>query len=93
MGTVIDMVPVGADGWMQGPVRCLQCGHEWRGVAPVGTIGLECPKCSLLRGCFMHTPSYTSEDHYQCACGSQVFCLTKKRVYCPNCGRNHKPWD
>lgn len=26
-------------------VRCGRCGYEWIGVAAVGTVGLECPKC------------------------------------------------
>ncbi len=93
MGEVIGIVPANDGDWLQGTVRCVQCDHEWHGVAPVGTACLECPKCGLMRGHFVQSPAYMSEDHYQCRCGSQAFCLTQKRVYCPCCGRNHKPWD
>lgn len=26
-------------------LRCQQCGYQWIGVAPVGTVGVECPRC------------------------------------------------
>lgn len=28
-------------------MRCACCGHEWVGVAAVGTEGVQCPKCDM----------------------------------------------
>ena len=32
-------------GWVTRPCRCPDCGHRWQAVAPVGSTGIECPKC------------------------------------------------
>lgn len=33
-----------------GPVTCARCQHQWISVRPVGTEGLECPKCGAMAG-------------------------------------------
>ncbi len=35
---------------LRGDAKCLGCEHEWEAVAPVGAVGLECPKCGTDRG-------------------------------------------
>lgn len=78
--------------WMSGRARCLTCAHEWAGVAPRGIGTLKCPSCMTFHGAFVGAVTRSGEDHYQCACGNQMFCLTAKRVYCAHCGKDHKPW-
>jgi hypothetical protein len=41
---------------------------------------------------FVNAPAYMDEMHYRCRCGSEAFAVTPVRVYCINCGANHKPW-
>ena len=78
---------------MTGDAKCLSCGHAWQAVAPVGTVGIECPSCALFKGVFVNPAAHSSEMHFRCNCGSEVFCLTIARVYCPNCGLSHRPFD
>ena len=33
------------DQWCHGKAECLQCGHEWVAVWPLGADELECPAC------------------------------------------------
>lgn len=70
----------------EGPVRCLDCKHEWQAVAPVGTLWLECPSCSLLRGRFIWPVQRQEILHLICGCGNDLFHLTEYGPYCPNCG-------
>ena len=70
---------------IQGAARCLDCKHEWQGVAPEATEWLECPSCSLVRGRFIH-PHYRNDSHWQCGCGNDLFQVTVEGTYCPNCG-------
>jgi len=35
---------------------CTACKHEWVAVAPVGTLWLECPKCTTYRALFHFAP-------------------------------------
>lgn len=79
--------------WLSGSAKCMHCGCTWTAAAPVGTLGLECPSCGLNRGYFCQPAAHVDEPHYRCACGSEAFCLTQQRVYCPNCGRSHRPFD
>lgn len=73
---------------MTGPARCLDCKHEWVAVAPVGTIWMECPKCSLIRGRFVNQVERDG-DHWVCNCGNDLFYVTSDGAYCPNCGGWH----
>lgn len=79
--------------WITGRVRCLACCNEWIGVAPAGTVGIECPRCGMEKGVFRNLPVRIEEPHYQCSCGSASFSITPRRVYCINCGRSHRPFD
>lgn len=70
---------------ISGMARCLDCKHEWAAVAPLQTIWLECPKCTLLRGRFTG-PYEKAHAHWECKCGNDLFCVTPDGYYCPNCG-------
>ena len=77
---------------MTGKAVCLDCRHEWVAVMPVtsdttciGAQWLECPECTLERGRFrFHTTS--PGLHWTCNCGCDLFFVTDKHFYCPNCG-------
>ncbi len=70
---------------LSGAARCLACQHEWVAVAPVGSIWLECPSCTLIRGRFVAQVELDG-DHWHCNCGNDLFNATPEGVYCPNCG-------
>ena len=69
MGEVVDILKNTPH--IEGDVTCLNCNHEWQGVAPVGTTSLECPECKLFKGVFVSLP--VPEIVYQCACGSKFY--------------------
>jgi rubredoxin len=77
---------------MTGDARCLVCGHEWVAVAPIGTLWLECPKCTAHMGRFMgpvHRPERAGGQFICgiCAtCGNDLFYVTPEHIYCPVCG-------
>lgn len=71
---------------LSGRALCLNCKNQWVAVAPVGTLDLECPECTLPQGRFMHLVQYEDEPHWTCNCGNQFFHITQKRTYCINCG-------
>ena len=77
-----------------GPLLCLACKHEWVGVSPLAfRDGFECPVCGLNKGVIRGLHLFREEDHWECPCGNQLMAITRARVYCPNCGRSHKPFD
>lgn len=71
---------------LSGSARCLACQHEWVAVAPVGSIWLECPACSLIRGRYFE-PAEKPARHWTCNCGCDLFHVTPNEIYCPNCGK------
>jgi Zn finger protein HypA/HybF involved in hydrogenase expression len=73
----------------EGVCVCLDCKHEWMGMADVETEWLECPGCGLFRGRFKFQHTHFEEEHWACVCGNDLFHITQKRTYCPNCGRDH----
>lgn len=75
---------------LTGRARCLACGHRWEAVAPVGTIWLTCPlsACGLERGRFVAQAEVMGVEHWHCACGCDLFYITKDYIYCPNCGEH-----
>lgn len=94
MGVVLQLSkpkpePEGSGITTQGVCLCLDCRHEWNGVADVETDWLECPNCGLVRGRFKCWHVHQEEDHWTCKCGNDMFCITTERTYCPNCGRDH----
>ena len=70
---------------LSGEARCLACGYEWVAVARVGTIWMECPSCHLERGRYVG-PADREGFHLHCDCDCDLFYITPKGAYCPNCG-------
>jgi Zn finger protein HypA/HybF involved in hydrogenase expression len=72
-----------------GKATCLACSHEWTAVAPIGTLWLECPECTLERGRLI-AQCQRDEPHWHCDCGNELFYVTADGYYCPNCGLYQK---
>lgn len=70
---------------LSGEARCLTCGHTWVAIAPSGTVWLECPECKTEKGRFCG-PVEESGEHWTCNCGCDLFHISRKGIYCPNCG-------
>lgn len=88
MGTIIAFKPKEddqAEPYMTGPARCLACEYEWTAVVPVGVVGLECPKCGIMKG-FLRYPVERQELEWTCNCGNRLFRITPDGIYCPHCG-------
>lgn len=88
MGQVIDLFSKAPH--VAGTAICMKCAHTWTAVAPIGTIGFECPHCSEFAGEWVLPISYTDEEHWRCECGEEEFSITKNFVYCPRCGKIQK---
>lgn len=88
MGKIIDLAAVKAERepHLSGKALCLNCKHQWVAVAPIGTLDLECPECTLPQGRYMHLVQDDSDPHWTCQCGNQFFHITPKRTYCVSCG-------
>ena len=82
---------------MSGPATCLECGHEWQAVAPVGTYQMECPECGLFKGVYSGLCQGGPEDtHYlMCSnCEYAVFNISPSGIWCCYCGSEvHIPDD
>lgn len=71
---------------LTGPAVCIQCGHEWQSVCPVGTIELECPKCHTHKG-LLKFPVEPEGLALVCNCGCHVFMVSKLgNIICWKCG-------
>jgi len=68
-----------------GECHCIGCGHEWTGIAPVGTIQLQCPKCNCYKGHFKYLV-LREGPHLTCDCGNDLLHVMQEGMYCPNCG-------
>ena len=69
---------------IDGKAVCLQCGHRWHAIAPVGTVELECTECGTWKGVFegMTVPDLVLE----CNCGNQHFYICHEGAMCAKCG-------
>jgi len=86
MNSVVQFKPRPAPS-MQGRAFCIQCGHSWEAVAPVGTVELECPGCKTMKGRFTFASAPESGTEVrECNCGNQLFYLTREGHMCANCG-------
>ena len=95
MGSVVDFrctkVEEPPDGpHVAGPCRCGACGHEWSGVAPVGAVHLECPKCRRFWGVFKN--AIEPEKAWKCRCGELLFWIIPTGVQCRKCGEMQTGW-
>jgi predicted RNA-binding Zn-ribbon protein involved in translation (DUF1610 family) len=69
-----------------GKAFCLICKHEWIAVAPAGVVWMECPKCGSEKGIFKYACLREDDPHWTCHCGNDLFYVTPRGYYCPNCG-------
>lgn len=88
MSNVADLNSRRKDPHMQGPAACLQCKHTWQAVAPVGTTGMECPKCGVFKGYFLQLIGPEDGlERCQCeTCGSQLWAIMPLGALCAGCG-------
>jgi len=77
---------------LSGRAHCMACGHDWVAVAPVGDATLICPECGLRKGLFQHFIDHEGE-RWVCACGCDVFCITREHTYCILCGATQGGFD
>lgn len=75
-GKVIDINERRETQHVAGIIHCTHCKNEWTGVATVGIVTIECPKCSLYRGVFKGTPMPTDKMAVHCECGNPLFFIT-----------------
>lgn len=70
---------------------CLECRHEWEAVAPIGVVGLECPKCGTHKGT-MKGLVYPADDMViHCKCDNPFYFITpEESVECAYCGIPYK---
>lgn len=70
---------------LAGPARCLECRAEWIGIAPLGMVVLDCPKCGAQKGARL-AMILKEGPHWVCVCGNGLFAINEAGAYCPNCG-------
>lgn len=71
---------------LSGRAVCFACKHVWLAVAPVGTVYLQCPSCTMVKGALVN-PVERDEPHWVCNCGNSFFaCGERSGMYCTNCG-------
>lgn len=86
---------------IQGRVKCINCKHEWQGVAPVGTTWVECPECGSRKACFYYDVAPNAGQFvFTCNCGCELLRLvsdvgepdffTSAELLCVNCGVSHR---
>ena len=76
----------------EGPARCMNCGHKWHAVAPVGTWGLECSHCGTFKGVFEYLFRETGYS-WVCKCGGELFMCAPYGALCIVCGVAHQYKD
>lgn len=68
-----------------GEAFCMVCKKEWIATAPIGTVWLECPQCGAMKGLYRYS-CLRDDARWFCNCGNDLFHVTPKGYYCPNCG-------
>lgn len=88
MGEIISLGKSGKkrENYSTGKAVCMVCGHKWVATAPTGVMDLECPACHLMKGHFVYPCCREDYYHWHCACGNELFRVTREGYYCPNCG-------
>ena len=75
-----------------GECKCIGCGHRWVGVAPLGTMFVECPSCGLSKGHPYHPfgAGEAGDVVFKCNCGSEAMTAYYRggrfRFQCMSCG-------
>lgn len=74
-----------------GPCKCLVCGMQWIGVAPVGYYAFECPGCHSVKGVresMFNPPEGVAS--LECDCGNALMIVLQGfQAFCPICGKTH----
>ena len=73
---------------IQGPAKCLECGHKWHVVAPEGDATFECPECGTYKGVLIGviSPDENTEI-WVCNCGCDFFNVLNDGFMCVRCGK------
>ena len=75
------------DPHQEGEAFCMGCNHTWVAVAPVGALAFECPSCHCHKGHFKFECGLAEGTGvWTCKCDNQLFNVTEKGIFCPNCG-------
>ena len=79
---------------LEGSIKCMECGHEWRAVRPKANEPwwFECPSCGLEKGRPVG-PYEFSGPTWVCKCGNDLFHLMPQGAYCPHCATWFMPED
>lgn len=75
---------------MEGPAKCLHCGHTWIAASPVGVTILECPECHLGKATYISFAIPQGQLTWTCDCGGKFFMLGKNATYCIICGATQR---
>lgn len=71
---------------------CLECRHEWEAAVPLPVDWFKCPACTLEKGRFKYHIK-RGDEYWECACGNDLFYLTRGGAYCPMCGEQSSAWE
>lgn len=89
--------PIEETNHLVGTAKCLDCGIEWKAVAPVGTTHLECPNCATSRGVLAGpVDAHVGEGVWECNCGCNLFKIVADAhgkfqcILCIKCGLGQK---
>jgi hypothetical protein len=69
-----------------GDAFCMGCSHTWAAVAPCGETTFECPACHAKKGHWVFEFTPPEDKIWTCNCGNQLFNITPRGTFCPNCG-------
>ena len=86
--------PEPVDPHSEGPALCIECGHRWQAVAPIGAVNFECPACGTVKGVWVHACEPIDETHqWRCQCGGAFFNLYPTGApMCARCGLRATGW-
>ena len=71
---------------IQGEARCARCNHCFEAKTPVGCVKMECPKCHAMEVTFIYPIDPPIAEVWECGCGSDLFYIGRKAMYCSRCG-------
>jgi hypothetical protein len=84
---VIDLNDHRPDPHNGGGAICLLCRHRFAAVVPVGVYEFECPKCGCMKSVFESWVVDEKNGIWTCDCGCDLFRVSRKDIYCANCGQ------
>ena len=72
--------------YIEGPVICLACKHEWTETCNLGEVEeFVCPECTCKKGVYTKIIS-PAEEVMHCGCGNVHFIVSVYRMMCSACG-------